>query len=248
MPVYEGVAMGLLRILCSSVFACAMALLLIGCGGNPTTSTTTSNSSTTGPTASPQTNGAGTGPQTEGAGTSPQTEGTGPEAPQSPGNGGASVSLASLPIGDFGQVGDNQGNNECVGAAWLSHITRAGVVVTVTDVVPEPKGLFAKLDPATAGCPQDRPPCVGSTFTMADNDSGKVCYAGVQYIGPTLPDTNTPADGTLQLAGSISCQNADNATCKTYLQAADGGTTSIPIQFFATSTNGGTAPTDTSSL
>lgn len=240
--------MGLLRILCPSVSACALVLLLVACGGNPTTSTTTSNSSTTGLTASPQTNGAGTGPQTEGTGTSPQTEGTGPESPQSAGNGGVSVSLASLPIGEFGQVGDNQGNNECVGVAWLSHITHAGVVLTVVDVVVKPPDLFAKLDPATAGCPQDRPPCVGSKFTMADNDSGKVCYSGVQYTGPALPDTNTPADGTLQLAGSISCQNVDKTTCKGYLQAADGGTTSIPIQFFATSTNGGTAPTDTSSL
>jgi len=241
--------MGLLRISCSSVFACALVLLLVGCGGNPTTSTTTSNSSTSGLIASPQANGAGAGPQTEGAGTSPQTEGTGPEAPQSAGNGGVSVSLASLPIGEFGQVGDTQGNNECVGAAWLSHITHAGVVVTVTDVVPKPDDLFTKLDPATAGCPQDRPPCVGSKFTMADNDAGKVCYSGIQYKGPTLTDPNTPADGTLQLAGSISCQNVDRATCKGYLQAAGGGTTTIPIQFSATSTSdNGTAPTDTSSL
>jgi hypothetical protein len=239
--------MGLIRILCPSVSACALVLLLVGCGGNPTTSTTTSNSSTTGRTASPQTNGAGTGPQTEGAGTGPQTEGTGPESPQSAGNGGVSVPLAGLPIGDVGQVGDNQGNNECVGVAWLSHITHSGVVATVTDV--GVTGQFTKVDPATAGCPQDNPPCVGSKFTMADNDSGKQCYVGVQYIGPPLPDTSTSADGTLQLVGSLSCQNADKATCEKYLQPADGGTTSIPIQFFATSTSdGSTTPTDTSSL
>ena len=77
--------MGLLRILCSSAFACALVLLLVGCGTNPTTGTTTSNSSAAGLT---------TSPQTEGAGTTPQTEGTGPEAPQSAGNGGVSVPLA----------------------------------------------------------------------------------------------------------------------------------------------------------
>lgn len=261
--------MGLLRILCSSVFACALALLLVGCGGNPTTSTTTSNSPTEGLTASPQTSGAGTGPQsngagtgpqtngpgtgpkTEGAGTSPQTEGTGPESPQSAGNGEVSVPLAGLPIGDGSQAGDNQGNNECVRVAWLAHITHAGVVATVTDVgvSGQPPAQFIKVDPATAGCPQDNPPCVGSKFTMADNDSGKNCYAGVQYTGPSLPDTSTSADGTLQLSGSLSCQNVDKATCAKYLQPAGGGTTSVPIQFFATSTaGGGTAPSDSSSL
>ena len=115
--------MGLLRILCSSVFACALVLLLVGCGANPTTSTTTSNSSAAGLTASPQANGAGTSPQTEGAGTNPQAEGTGPESPQSAGNGGVSVPLAGLPIGDGRQVGDNKGNNECVSVAWLGAIT-----------------------------------------------------------------------------------------------------------------------------
>src|SRR5215469_5262666 len=250
----RGVTMGLLRISCSSVFACALVLLLVGCGGNPTTSTTTSNSSTEGLTASPQTNGAGTGPQTnggsegtgpqtEGAGTSPKTEGTGPESPQSAGNGGVSVPLAALPIGDGSPAADNQGNNECVRVAWLAHITHAGVVATVTDVgvSGQPPAQFTKVDPATAGCPQDNPPCVGSKFTMADNDSGKNCYAGVQYTGPALPDTSTSADGTLQLSGSLSCQNADKATCTKYLQPAGGGTTSVPIQFFAT------VPSDTSS-
>jgi hypothetical protein len=95
--------MGPLRILSSSAFACALVLLLVGCGTNPTTGTTTSNSSAAGLTTSPQTNGGGTSPQTngggtspqtEGAGTSPQAEGTGPEAPQSAGNGGVSVPLA----------------------------------------------------------------------------------------------------------------------------------------------------------
>src|ERR1700722_8619569 len=128
MPVREGVTMGLRRILCSGVVAYASVLLLVGCGANPTTSTTTSNSSTAGLTASPQTNGAGTSPQTEGAGTSPQAEATGPESPQPAGNGGVSVSLAGLPIGDGGQVGDNQGNNECVGVAWLGKISHPGVV------------------------------------------------------------------------------------------------------------------------
>lgn len=234
--------MGLLRTLCSSVFACALVLLLVGCGGNPTTSTTTSNSSTSGLTASPQANGAGTSPQTndagtspqtEAGGTSPQTEGTGPESPQSASNGGVSVPLAGLPIGDGGQVGDNQGSNECVGVAWLGQISHPGAVLTITDV--GLTGQFTKVDPATAGCPQDQPPCVGSKFTSSDN-AGRECYAGVQYTGPTSPS----ADGTLQLLGSLSCQHVDKATCEKYLQPGQ-GSPSVPISFTAT-------PSDSSSL
>jgi hypothetical protein len=252
--------MGLLRILCSSAFACALVLLLVGCGANPTTSTTTSNSSTAGLTAGPQTNGAGTSPQTngaatspqtEGAGTNPQTEGNGPESPQSAGNGGVSVPLAGLPIGDGSQAGDNQGNNECVRVAWLGQITHAGVVLTVTGVgvTGQPPAQFTTVDTAAAGCPQDNPPCVGSKFTMANNNGGLECYAGVQYTGPPLPDTSTSADGTLQLNGSLSCQNVDSATCEKYVQPTGGGTTSVSISFFATSTSdGGSAPSDTSSL
>jgi hypothetical protein len=251
--------MGRLRIFCSSAFACAFVLLLVGCGTNPTTGTTTSNSSAAGLTASPQTNGAGTtpqtngagtSPQTEGAGTTPQTEGTGPESPQSAGNGGVSVPLAGLPIGDGMQVGDNLGNNECVGVAWLGDISHPGVVLTITSVgvTGQPPAQFTTVDPATAGCPQDNPACVGSKFTMADNNAGRECYAGVHYTGPPLPDTSTSADGTLQLNGNLSCQNVDWATCKEYLQA-DGGTPSVNISFFATSTtDGGSPPSDSSSL
>src|SRR6516225_3962384 len=115
--------MGLLRILCSSAFACALVLLLVGCGTNPTTGTTTSNSSAAGLTTSPQTNGAGT---------TPQTEGTGPESPQPAGNGGVSVPLAALPIGDGSPVGANQGNNECVSVAVIGKINHPGVELTVT--------------------------------------------------------------------------------------------------------------------
>jgi len=241
--------MGILRISCSSAFACAFVLLLVGCGTNPTTGTTTSNSSAAGLTASPQTNGtgttpqtngAGTSPQTESAGTTPQTEGTGLESPQSADNGGVSVPLAGLPIGGGGQVGDNQGNNECVDVAWLGQITHAGVVLTVTGV--GFTGQFTTVDPSAAGCPQDHPSCVGSKFTMADNAGTTECYAGVQYTG-----SSPSADGTLQLDGSLSCQNVDWATCKGYLQAGQGGP-SVDISFTATSTDGSSAPSDSSSL
>jgi hypothetical protein len=240
--------MGLLRSFCSA-FACAFVLLLVGCGTNPTAGTTSSNSSAAGLTASPQsngagttpqTNGAGTSPQTEGAGTTPQTEGTGPESPQSAGSGGVSVPLAGLPIGG-GQVGDNQGNNECVDIAWLGQITHAGVVLTVTGV--GFTGQFTTVDPAAAGCPQDHPSCVGSKFTMADNAGTTGCYAGVQYTG-----SSPSADGTLQLDGSLSCQNVDSATCEKYLQAGQGAP-SVDISFTATSTtDGGSPPSDSSSL
>lgn len=242
--------MGLLRIVCSCVFAYALVLVLVGCGANPTTSTTTSNSSTSGLTVSPQANGAGTSPQangagtspqTEGAGTSPQTEGTGPESPQSPGNGGVSVPLAGLPIGGGGQVGGNQGNNECVDVAWLGQITHAGVVLTVTGV--GFTGQFTTVDPAAAGCPQDLPSCVGSKFTMADNAGTTGCYAGVQYTG-----SSPSADGTLQLDGNLSCQHVDSAACANYLQAGQGGP-SVDISFTATSTtDSGSAPSPSSSL
>src|SRR6516165_10303308 len=117
--------MGLLRILCSSAFACALVLLLVGCGTNPTTGTTTSNSSAAGLT------------------TSPQTEGAGPESPQSASNGGVSVPLAGLPIGDGSQVGDNQGDNECVSVAVIGKINHPGVDLTVTVGV---GGPFTKVD------------------------------------------------------------------------------------------------------
>jgi hypothetical protein len=231
--------MGLFRILWSSVFAGAAALLLVACGPNQTTSTTTANSSNAGLTA---------GPQTEISGTSPPAESTGPESPQPAGNGGVSVPLAGLPIGDGSQVGANQGNNECVGVAWLGQISHSGIVLTITGVdVSQPPGQFTSVDPAAAGCPNDQPPCVGAKFTMADN-TGRECYAGVQYTGPPLPDTSTSADGALQLDGSLSCQNVDPATCEKYLQAGQGAP-SVPISFTATSTTGGgSAPSDSSSL
>ena len=235
--------MGLLRILGSSALAYALVLLLVGCGAGTTTSATTSHSSTAGFTASPQ---------NEGAGTSPQTEGTGSEPPQSSGNGGVSVSLAGLPIGDGSQVGDNQGNNECVSVAWLGTINHPGVVLTVTDVgvTGQPPAQFTTVDPGAAGCPQDNPPCVGSKFTMADNNAGKVCYVGVQYTGPPLSDTSPPANGTLKLDGDLSCQNVDSATCQGYRdEVLAAGNSSVDISFTATpTTGGGSAPSGSSSL
>ena len=242
--------MGLLRILCSSAFACALVLLLVGCGTNPTTGTTTSNSSAAGLT---------TSPQTEGAGTTPQTEGTGAESPQSAGNGGVSVPLAGLPIGDGGQEGDNQGNNECVRVAVLGKINHPGVELTVTVGV---TGPFTKVDSAAAGCPQYKLPCEGTKFTIANDSTGATCYAGVQYTGPSLSDTDPPAAGTLKLDGNVSCQNVDSTTCHRYSDEvrqsgnSAGGQSSVPISFTGPTTSGGgsgpsdggSAPSDSSSL
>ena len=242
--------MGLLRISCSSAFACALVLLLVGCGTNPTTGTTTSNSSAAGLT---------TSPQTEGAGTSPQTEGAGPESPQSASNGGVSVPLAGLPIGDGSQVGDNQGDNECVSVAVIGKINHPGVELTVTVGV---TGPFKKIDSATAGCPQDFPPCEGTKFTIANDSTGATCYAGVQYMGSSLSATDPPANGTLNLDGDLSCQNVDSTTCHKYsdevLQSGNsaGGQSSVPISFTGPTTpgggsgpsDGGSAPSDSSSL
>ena len=242
--------MGLLRILCSSAFACALVLLLVGCGTNPTTGTTTSNSSAAGLT---------TSPQTEGAGTTPQTEGTGPESPQSASNGGVSVPLAGLPIGDGGQEGDNQGNNECVRVAVLGKINHPGVELTVTVGV---TGPFTKVDSAAAGCPQYKLPCEGTKFTIANDSTGATCYAGVQYTGPSLSDTDPPATGTINLDGDLSCQNVDSTTCHRYSDEvrqsgnSAGGQSSVPISFTGPTTSGGgsgpsdggSAPSDSSSL
>ena len=240
--------MGLLRISCSSAFACALVLLLVGCGTNPTTGTTTSNSSPAGLTTSPQTNGAGTSPQAEGAGTTPQTEGTGPESPQPAGNGGASVPLAGLPIGDGSPVGANQGNNECVSVAVIGKINHPGVDLTVTVGV---GGPFTKVDSAAAGCPQDNPPCEGTKFTIANDSTGATCYAGVQYMGSSLSATDPPANGTLNLDGDLSCQNVDSTTCNKYhdevLQSGNsaGGQSSVPISFTGPTTpDGGSGPSD----
>ena len=251
--------MGLLRILCSSAFACALVLLLVGCGTNPTTGTTTSNSSAAGLTTSPQTNGAGTSPQTEGAGTSPQTEGAGPESPQSASNGGVSVPLAGLPIGDGSQVGDNQGDNECVSVAVIGKINHPGVELTVTVGV---TGPFTKVDSAAAGCPQYKLPCEGTKFTIANDSTGATCYAGVQYTGPSLSDTDPPAAGTLKLDGDVSCQNVDSTTCHKYRDEvrqsgiSASGQSSVNISFTGPTTSGGgsgpsdggSAPSDSSSL
>ena len=242
--------MGLLRILCSSAFACALVLLLVGCGTNPTTGTTTSNSSAAGLT---------TSPQTEGAGTTPQTEGTGAESPQSAGNGGVSVPLAGLPIGDGSQVGDNQGDNECVSVAVIGKINHPGVDLTVTVGV---GGPFTKVDSAAAGCPQDNPPCEGTKFTIANDSTGATCYAGVQYTGPSLSDTDPPAAGTLKLDGDVSCQNVDSTTCHKYRDEvrqsgiSASGQSSVNISFTGPTTSGGgsgpsdggSAPSDSSSL
>ena len=242
--------MGLLRILCSSAFACALVLLLVGCGTNPTTGTTTSNSSAAGLT---------TSPQTEGAGTTPQTEGTGPESPQSASNGGVSVPLAGLPIGDGSQVGDNQGDNECVSVAVIGKINHPGVDLTVTVGV---GGPFTKVDSAAAGCPQDNPPCEGTKFTIANDSTGATCYAGVQYTGPSLSDTDPPAAGTLKLDGDVSCQNVDSTTCHKYRDEvrqsgiSASGQSSVNISFTGPTTSGGgsgpsdggSAPSDSSSL
>ena len=133
---------------------------------------------------SPQANGAGTSPQTEGAGTSPQTEGTGPESPQSPGNGGVSVPLAGLPIGGGGQVGGNQGNNECVDVAWLGQITHAGVVLTVTGV--GFTGQFTTVDPAAAVLPARSPILRGIQVHHGRQrrDDGVLCRRPVHRIEP----------------------------------------------------------------
>lgn len=243
--------MGLLRILRSSALGYALVLLLVGCGAGTTTSATTSPSSTAGFTAS-STAGSTASPQPEGAGTSPQTEGTGSEPPQSSGNGGVSVSLAGLPIGDGSQVGDNQGNNECISVAWLGTINHPGVVLTVTDVgvTGQPPAQFTTVDVGAAGCPQDKPPCVGSKFTMAENNAGKVCYAGVQYTGPPLSDTSPSANGALTVNGDLSCQNVDSATCQRYRdEVLAEGNSSVDISFTATPTTGGSsAPSVSSSL
>jgi hypothetical protein len=115
-------------------------------------------------------------------------------------------------------------------------------VLTVTGVGFAPTDPFTTVDPAAAGCPQDRPSCVGSKFTMADNNAGTNCLVGIQYTG-----SSTGAEGTLHLDGSLSCQNVDSATCEKYLQPGQ-GTPSTGISFTATSTDGGSAPSDTSSL
>ena len=242
--------MGLHRILWSSVFVCALVLPLVSCGANPTTSTATSNSSAAGLTASPQTNSAGTSPQSEGAGTTPQAEGTGPESPQAAGNGGVSVPLAKLPIGDGGQEGDNLGNNECVRVAVLGKINHPGVELTVTVGVgvTDP---FTKVDSAAAGCPQGNPPCEGTKFTIANDSAGATCYAGVQYTGPSLSDTSPDVTGTIWLDGDVSCQNVDSTTCNKYrdevLQSgiSANGQSSVSISFTGpTTTDGGSPPSD----
>ena len=90
--------MNLLRILRFSPLVGALVLLLVGCGAH-------ANSSGTGPVS----------PLTQGTGgtSSPSTEGTGPELPQSPANGGVSVSVVGLPIGQ-GPERFNHGNDECI--------------------------------------------------------------------------------------------------------------------------------------
>jgi hypothetical protein len=191
-----GVALSLLRILRFSPLACLLVLPLAGCSGHSAVTT-------------------GTRPSTPSVGftATPQVEGTGPEAPQSPGNGGISVSLAGLPVGDGSVVAvNNNGNDECISVLWPGHMP-SGVLLTITNAVIT-QGPFTVVDVTTAGCSaadESLPACAGFQLSTADNDNGSACYAGIAWTG----NGPQPDQGHLTLAGVLSCPGTDLATCQT---------------------------------
>lgn len=171
-----------------------LVLLLVACGKDATV--TGSNSTAPNSTA-----------PTSDLTASPRAEGTGLESPQPRANGGVSVSVAPLPIGDGSIVGtNNNGNDECINVAWLGQLP-PGVVLKVTSVEVV-DGPFTAVDVATAGCPGSASPaCVGFQLRAANNGTGS-CSAGVEWTG-------TPAtEGSLKLVGELSCPQADSAKCQ----------------------------------
>jgi len=177
-------------------------LLLAGCGGNTTSTTSISKS------------GNETGSPGAESGASPSVEGTGPQsAPPtaSGGGGGIAVSLAGLPIGKNAQYGRN---DHCIEIIWKGSPPADGHVVTVS-LVKVLSGPFKAYDGVPADCPHG-PACLGYRVTAANIGDGR-CYADLEYTGSSVDPAANPdgldINGSLELLGGLSCPGASRAGC-----------------------------------
>ena len=216
------------RILRFGFLAGGLVLLLAGCGAHGPVTGTHANA-----------------PKPESDASTPAV-GTGPGSGQSPDNGGGgsvSISFPGLPIGN-GNAQTTNGNDECIILQWRGDISHPGVVVNVTSVVVT--GPFEVVSMAAAGCTES-PACAQSQFSSANNGGDTDCFAGVEYTGPPLTDPDIPAQGSMALAGELSCPGVGPATCQQYLvQVQAPGQSSVPIRFYGAPSEG-TGPAGTSS-
>jgi hypothetical protein len=218
-----------------SLVICLSFVVLVGCGGN---STSTGGAGSTGSASgSPA-------PEDSGFGASPSVEGTGPESPHpADGGGGIALPAAGLPIGKNAQYGHN---DHCIEIVWKGAPPVREDVVTVTRVAVL-SGPFSEQDTVPADCPSG-PACAGYRVT-ATTDIGNVrCYADLEYSGPavTSPD-GTEVDGSLELVGTLSCPGTDTVACRDDLAALQGsGTTTITFTdiIIPSEPDGGSSPPD----
>jgi hypothetical protein len=174
--------------------------------------------------------------------------GTGPGSGQSANNGGGgtvSISFPGLPIGN-GNAETTNGNDECIILQWRGDIGHPGVVVKVTSVAVT--GPFEVVSMAAGGCTES-PACAQSQFSSANNGGDTDCFAGVEYTGPPITDPDSPpAQGSLALAGELSCPGVGPATCQQYrLQVQAPGHSSVDIRFYGAPSEGtGSAGTGSS--
>ncbi|WP_229075190.1 hypothetical protein [Actinoplanes sp. DH11] len=189
-----------------------LLLLLTGCNGGGGDSTTPADEVTTGADPGDGTGiGTGTGDVAqEGGGEEPAEEGAGPEKP-APETKRPYAELPQLPAGS----GDNStgpvDEPYCVGVSLLASVTD-GVEVEVTGV--DLQGEQFDLSQGS-GC-DDRPACLGYTFTVDDSQ----CSVVVTPLAAGDPAGDGP-EGQLELAGSAWCSGGDLQVCAEWRSAAD---------------------------
>ena len=181
--------MKLSQIIKFSVVAAVLALLLAGCVSPPSPSPASS-SSNSGVTSSP-----------------PIETTTGLETPQSPGGGSnVAISVAPLPTGKQANDGG------CIHIAWLNGSIPHGDIVRVASVTVQSPFTFDQE--ATSHCQGGRS-CVGYQFSAANDNNEAFCNVGLGYIGAAIDDDNgVQTDGTMELAGQLSCPGVDPAECR----------------------------------
>jgi hypothetical protein len=192
-----------------SMAAVVLVLLLTGCphpSPPSSESSSSSSSSTSESTVSPSIEPA-----------------TGLESPESPTNGGPSLSLPAPPVGN-----NNHGDGACIQIAWLTGPIPHGDIVTVTSVTVRKPFTFDQN--ATARCSGGRS-CFGYQFSQFNDNNGAFCNVGVGYMGGTIDsDSDDSAPGRMVLAGKLICPHISSATCRNDAAAMQASAKS-PIPF-----------------
>lgn len=121
---------------------------------------------------------------------------------QDPNGGTPSVSLPGLPIGGDTVLSDVDPSVSCTEVTWIADEPAEvpdGVAVTI-DSVSLSQDYFGL---AEGGCESLGSPCVGYTFTAADNDAA--CAVAVTLVG--VPDD--PENESLSVAGTATCDTQE---------------------------------------